>query len=198
MRKAVLTSTKHQLYALSDEEFLVMKSSPYKSHMKTSNTRSTSEEGIQKLIDFINRCPQYLQKKPYQYAIDRKRKEWSDAETNALIRIYEETENVSFATLALCFPGRNGNQVYNHFRKLLEAGVIKEKPHQDVNMSFDICMHRYFLQATEEVIAQEITDLFMSGQQITEKIVREKAMFHYYLPHVLAERTIYRDYKDKE
>ena len=105
---------------------------------------------------------------------------------------------MSFATLALCFPGRNGNQVYNHFRKLLEAGVIKEKPHQDVNMSFDICMHRYFLQATEEVIAQEITDLFMSGQQITEKIVREKAMFHYYLPHVLAERTIYRDYKDKE
>ncbi|KAK8871399.1 hypothetical protein M9Y10_007124 [Tritrichomonas musculus] len=112
MRKAVLTSTKHQLYALSDEEFWVIyelidhkesyENHQYKIRENIPRLRSfspeqikemyqskekkmffipnpeevlTSEEGIQKLIDFINRCPQYLQKKPYPYAIDRKRKE---------------------------------------------------------------------------------------------------------------------------
>lgn len=50
---------------------------------------------------------------------------------NAFIKIYEESDDVNFATLRLFFPGRNGNQVYNQYRKLLAVGGIKEMQYED-------------------------------------------------------------------
>lgn len=87
------------------------------------------------------------------------------------------------------------SQIYNMYLRLLSEEVIIEKETKQQNeMPFDIHMHRYFLAPTEAVIANEITDFFMSGKQIMEKIIREKAMFHFYRPHVIAERALYREY----
>ena len=88
MRRAVLTCTKQQLYELSDEEFWVIhdlidhkesyenlqykireKSPDQIKEMYESKVKKmffipnpeevlTSEEGIQKIINFVNRCPQ--------------------------------------------------------------------------------------------------------------------------------------------
>lgn len=159
----------------------------------------TSEDGINELVEFANNVPHYLMKKPYPFSIRRKDKEWSDIEISTFIKLYEESQIVDFTAFTLCLPGRNRSQIYGLYHRLLSEEVIIEKPsNQDSEMSempFDVHMHRYFLAPTEAVIANEITDLFMSGMQITENIIREKAKFHFYRPHVLAERALYREYR---
>lgn len=154
-----------------------------------------SEDGINELVQFANNVPQYLKKKPYPFSIRRKDKDWSDTEIRTFIKLYEESQIVDFAAFALCLPGRNRAQIYNMYLRLLsEERIIEKETNQQNEMPFDIHMHRYFLAPTEAVIANEITDLFMSGKQITERIIREKAMFHFYRPHVIAERALYREY----
>lgn len=67
----------------------------------------------------------------------------------------------------------------------------------DIDFSFDINMHRYFLRNTEKIIAEEIIELFHKGVQITEKMNMQKAKFYYYLPWVVDERITYQKLKSE-
>ena len=156
-----------------------------------------SEKGLKELSIFASNAPQYLYKNPYPYTISKKGKEWTIAEKKAFVKIYESCQEIDFSALALCFPGRSGSQIYNYYRHLMQEWIITEKQNSKQTMPFDIYMRRYFLAPTEKALAADITNLFLSGVQITEKLVREKTMYYYYLPHVLAERALYRSYIDQ-
>ena len=86
-----------------------------------------SEKGLNELSKFASNVPQYLYKNHYPYTISKKGKEWTIAEKNAFVKIYESFQEIDFSALALCFPGRSGSQIYNYYRHLLHDGIITEK-----------------------------------------------------------------------
>lgn len=92
------------------------------------------------------------------------------------------TSKIYFNTLALCFPGRTGKQIHAHFVALLESypEEINDGRLIQKSMNIDIHMNMYFMPMTEKMIANELTELFYAGNQVTEEIIRKKVKFYYF------------------
>ncbi len=178
-----------EMYTEYQNMFLFFRENPYEYF--------SSEHGIEELVKLAHSPSNYLHANAYPFSKERKYLKWSFEENQLLIKIINEaTLPINFTLLPICFPGRNAQQIYAHYKDLLKKAEVKEVKHEFEYMPFDICMHRYFLPHTENIIANELIDLFTNGKQITQDIIISKAKFYYYLPWVLAERIAYQKFKE--
>mgnify|MGYP001031493245 CR=1 FL=1 len=158
---------------------------------KFFNEKGNQDELIEMLLD----PDRYFRTHCYPFFLSRARERWTDSEINFLLRIADVVTDCSiFKYLALCFPGRNSQQVYSKYSELVKKGIIendvrKIKP-EEINNYPPI--RRYFINDVEELLASEILVMCHEGRFISKETIRQKARDLYMKPWVLAERAAFQ------
>lgn len=152
-----------------------------------------SDECQTELLKMAKQPAQYLMNNVCPFFIPRKNEHWTKEEDYLLIEIMSQSTAPIFSFLGLCFPGRTGKQIHQHFRYLLKLGKIND-PRMTMNFEprFNPLLHRNFLPNSEKMLADIIIDLFNKGAQVDEEFVIRKARWLYKLPWVLGERAAFQ------
>ena len=115
----------------------------------------------------------YLRNKPLPFFRKKKIGLWTKEEEEFIKTIMETIGGKpNYPLLAICFPGRSGFKVYNHYCNMISEKDIDSfdlGSNRKYNFNFDPQIRRYFLRKSECILAKEIRLLYKKGVQITEK-----------------------------
>lgn len=135
----------------------------------------------------------------YPFFQSRRGIDWTMEEDNLLFTIMENANSeLNFAFLALCFPGRTGRQIHNHFLDKLKEGTINDPRQLKASKHIlDPICKRYFLPSTERALKADIVVMTTQGIHVIEDLVIEKAKDYYKTPWILSERATYQEFASK-
>lgn len=132
---------------------------------------------------------------------DEKYKYWSEEENNFLAEVMNESiEMPNFSILSLCFPGRTGREVYQHFAMLAKKGQIFDPRTLDVGKVPILAPYyrRIFLPNAEKALAESLLETSAKGIQVGKKMIIERAESFFKIPWILAERITYKILSSKQ
>lgn len=146
------------------------------------------------LREMILKPNRFLISNNYPLFISRQRANWVEEEDELLISIMNDAKEApNFAMISLCFPGRNGGQVYQRFRALLQKNKIRDPRGLNVEKHpNDPMLHRYFLKDAEKSLTDELLSQASKGIQVSLSMIQEKAEEWYKHSWILAERACYQ------
>ena len=124
--------------------------------------------------------------------LNQKKYNWTQYETNQLIYLLNnKKKRPKWGPLSLCFPGRNGQQLYTKFKELESHELIKP-----FNNTLNICQGAFIMnQELEEELAAVILQRYNNKTQTSLKWFRKYAQEFYFLPNSLAKTAAINHFK---
>ena len=158
------------------------------------NIAFCSQHFQKNILDMVKSPNLYLMNHSIPYFKDKNPRIWTIEENDLLQKVMPFFgEKPNFILLSICFPGRTGKQIYNHYLSGIQNGLFHVATFKE-EQTFDPNLKRYFLPKKEIELSKEIIKAFKKGRHVTEQFIREKAIRFYKLPWILAERAAYQHF----